>query len=84
MSGTVTLMNAPKNPMDRKVIETRMQQAFDSLRPQGQQGAPAGARAFVAGNDIFFAPAAYAPGTSAGQELLAHELTHVVQQGGAR
>jgi len=37
-------------------------------------------RAFTAGNDIAFAPGEYAPGTAAGRALLAHELTHVVQQ----
>lgn len=41
------------------------------------------ARAFATGRDIFFREGAYSPGTSAGRELLAHELTHVVQQGGA-
>ena len=41
------------------------------------------ARAFTLGSSIAFAPGQYSPGTSAGQRLLAHELTHVVQQGGA-
>ncbi len=41
------------------------------------------ARAFTVGNDIFFAPGEFAPDSDAGRELLAHELTHVVQQGGA-
>ncbi|MFZ0771172.1 MAG: DUF4157 domain-containing protein [Candidatus Sulfotelmatobacter sp.] len=40
------------------------------------------ARAFTTGQDIFFRQGAYQPGSSAGRELLAHELTHVVQQGG--
>ncbi len=40
------------------------------------------ARAFTTGQDIFFRQDAYQPGSSAGRELLAHELTHVVQQGG--
>ncbi len=40
------------------------------------------ARAFTTGQDIFFRHEAYAPGSSAGRELLAHELTHVVQQTG--
>ncbi len=40
------------------------------------------ARAFTTGSDIFFRQGAYSPGSSAGRELLAHELTHVVQQGG--
>ena len=37
--------------------------------------------AFTTGHDIFFRDGAYTPATSAGKELLAHELTHVVQQG---
>ncbi len=42
-----------------------------------------GAKAFAAGNDVAFAPGAYAPGTPHGDALLAHELTHVMQQRGA-
>ncbi|HMB36995.1 MAG TPA: DUF4157 domain-containing protein [Methylomirabilota bacterium] len=38
------------------------------------------ATAFTTGPDIFFREGAYDPGTRAGRELLAHELTHVVQQ----
>ncbi len=40
-----------------------------------------GAKAFTTGNDIFFREGAYNPGSSDGQHLIAHELTHVVQQG---
>jgi hypothetical protein len=40
------------------------------------------AEAFTTGSDIFFRSGAYDPGSSRGQHLLAHELTHVVQQGG--
>ena len=39
------------------------------------------ARAFTIGNDIFFAAGQYQPGTSEGRHLLAHELTHTIQQG---
>jgi hypothetical protein len=39
-----------------------------------------GAKAFTTGQDIFFREGAYQPHTTGGQELLAHELTHVVQQ----
>ncbi len=39
------------------------------------------ARAFTTGNDIFFANGEYSPGTRTGKMLMAHELTHVVQQG---
>lgn len=38
------------------------------------------AKAFTTGRDIFFRDGAYQPGSGEGQELLAHELTHVVQQ----
>jgi hypothetical protein len=41
------------------------------------------ARAFTLGGNIFFRRGAYRPTTSTGQQLLAHELTHVLQQGGS-
>ncbi len=41
----------------------------------------AGAKAFTYQNHIFFNQNEYQPGTSGGKQLLAHELTHVVQQG---
>lgn len=40
------------------------------------------ARAFTTGRDVFFRHGEYSPGSSSGRELLAHELTHVVQQNG--
>ncbi len=42
------------------------------------------ARAFTTGQDIFFRRGEYRPGSGAGRQLLAHELTHVVQQGDRR
>jgi hypothetical protein len=42
-----------------------------------------GARAFTRGSHIYFAPGALDTGSSSGLGLLAHELTHVVQQGHA-
>ena len=41
-----------------------------------------GAQAFTAGQQIVFGAGQYQPGTAHGQRLLAHELTHVVQQTG--
>lgn len=38
------------------------------------------ARAFTVGRDIVFGAGEYAPDTSRGRELMAHELTHVMQQ----
>ncbi|MEP7300235.1 MAG: DUF4157 domain-containing protein [Caldimonas sp.] len=42
------------------------------------------ARAYTVGNDIVFGAGAWAPESGAGQRLLAHELTHTLQQRGAR
>ncbi|HOZ78814.1 MAG TPA: DUF4157 domain-containing protein, partial [Ferruginibacter sp.] len=39
------------------------------------------AQAFAHGNDIYFNSGKYSPNTEAGGTLLAHELTHTVQQG---
>lgn len=41
------------------------------------------AQAFTYGNDIYFNSGKYNPGTSSGKHLLAHELTHTVQQTGS-
>lgn len=43
-----------------------------------------GAKALTSGNDIYFGSNQYNPGDRAGQELLGHELTHVVQQSSGR
>ena len=42
-----------------------------------------GARAFTTGADVFVRSGEYRPASRSGTELLAHELTHVVQQGAA-
>ena len=42
------------------------------------------AKAFTTGQDLFFRKGAYDPGSRGSQELIAHELTHVVQQSGRR
>ena len=39
-----------------------------------------GALAYAQGNDLHFAPGQYQPESSTGQELIGHELAHVVQQ----
>ncbi|WP_421795231.1 eCIS core domain-containing protein [Haliscomenobacter sp.] len=40
------------------------------------------AQAFTHGQDVYFNQGKFSPGSAEGQRLLAHELTHVVQQGG--
>jgi hypothetical protein len=42
------------------------------------------AKAFTVGDDIFFNAGRYAPNSSGGRRLLAHELTHVIQQSGGK
>ncbi|PZO37071.1 MAG: hypothetical protein DCF19_19795 [Pseudanabaena frigida] len=42
------------------------------------------AKAFTTGQDLFFSQGTYDPESRGGQELIAHELAHVVQQNGQR
>lgn len=72
----------------RSSMETAFGADFSSVRIHTNRSADIlnrslSARAFTTGSDIFFRQGEYNPGNSAGQELLAHELTHVVQQGAA-
>jgi Domain of unknown function (DUF4157) len=62
---------------------------FDSVRVHDDRSAARaasalGARAFSLGEDIFFAARQYQPWSSAGRDLIGHELTHVLQAREAR
>jgi hypothetical protein len=78
----------PGQPLDRATrdfMEPRFGCDFSEVRVHADlQGATSArsinARAFALGQDIVFGPGGYAPQTQSGQRLLAHELTHVVQQ----
>lgn len=68
-------------------MQARFGQGFSAVRVHTDSEAAAlcaqmRARGFTVGNDIFFAPGEFAPETEHGRELLAHELTHVVQNRG--
>jgi hypothetical protein len=70
----------------RAAMEPRFGRDFGDVRIHtGRQAeASAGAvdaNAYTIGRDIVFGPGRYAPHTVEGRRLLAHELTHVVQQG---
>ena len=70
----------------RSLFEPQFNHDFGSVRihagSQASEYAQAlGAQAFTIGQDIFFGSGQYAPGRTTGQRLLAHELTHVIQQG---
>jgi hypothetical protein len=54
----------------------------DDARAAESAGA-VGAAAYTVGADVVFGAGLYRPGTAAGDRLIAHELTHVVQQQGA-
>lgn len=67
-------------PVLRK-MESFFQSDFSDVRIHvGGEAASIGAIAFTLGTDIHFAPGFYDPHSTRGQELLGHELTHVVQQ----
>jgi Domain of unknown function (DUF4157) len=83
------VLSASGQPLDqstRTFMESRF--AHDFSRVQVHTDAKAAesaqavqARAYTVGRDVVFGAGQYAPGTLAGKRLLAHELTHVVQQG---
>src|SRR6266545_1330358 len=56
---------------------------FGDVRVHTRAADAVGARAYTMGTDIVFGGGQYAPGTAEGDRLLAHELTHTVQQSGA-
>lgn len=72
----------------RKFMEPRFGADFSGVRVHTGDAAATQARkldaaAFTTGRDIHFAKGKYQPDTPAGKELIAHELTHVIQQGAA-
>jgi len=69
----------------RTFMESRFHHDFSKVRVHhdSQATQALNARAFTHRHDIFFNPAQYQPEAPHGQHLLAHELTHVVQQGAA-
>jgi hypothetical protein len=65
----------------RQKMEAFFNADFSSVRiHQGPQAQSIGAHAFTMGSDIYFAPGQYDPATPRGQQLLGHELAHVIQQ----
>jgi hypothetical protein len=71
----------PLPPSVQRRMETFFEADFSDVRVHvGGEATSIGAIAFTLGSDIHFAPGFYEPHTSRGQELLGHELTHVLQQ----
>ena len=77
----------PLDPATRALMESRF--GYDFSRVRVHSGASAeqsahdvNANAYTVGHNIVFGAGRFAPGTNEGQRLIAHELTHVVQQSG--
>src|SRR5205823_2554723 len=69
-------------------MEERFGHDFSDVRvfadsAAGQSAEALEAKAYTVGSDIVFDPDEYNPHSTDGEELLAHELTHVVQQDGS-
>ena len=72
----------------RAYFETRFGRDLSAVRvhtdgPAARSARDVNALAYTVGRDIVFAAGHFAPATQEGRRLLAHELTHVVQQGRA-
>jgi hypothetical protein len=82
------VLNESGDPLEsavRERFERHFSHDFSRVRvhtgPAAAQSAhEIDARAYSAGRDIVFGVSQYAPGTPAGRHLLAHELSHVIQQ----
>ena len=85
------VLASPGQPLDaatREFMEPRFGHDFSKLRvhadPRAAESAHAvGARAYTGGTHVVFGRNQYSPGSPDGRRLLAHELTHVLQQTGA-
>ena len=76
------------DPSLARSFEPSLGETLADVRVHTDAGAAAlaravSARAFTVGNDIFFGSGEYRPGSSAGNELIAHEVAHTIQQRGA-
>ena len=82
------VLSSPSEPLDtaaRAVFEPLFGHDFSRVRVHADVRAAKsaqslGALAYSVGHNVAFDAGRYAPATSAGMKLLAHELTHVVQQ----
>ncbi|MCC5938907.1 MAG: DUF4157 domain-containing protein [Lunatimonas sp.] len=82
-------MGSPLGTSERKHMESGFGADFSGVNIHTDSHAvqlsrELGAQAFTHGNDIFFNEGKYNPGSKDGQHLLAHELTHTLQQGASK
>jgi GNAT superfamily N-acetyltransferase len=87
-AGPLGLASGSGKPLPEAVrgkMEAALGADFSNVRVHvGPQADRIGAIAFTIGSDIYFAPGRYQPDTLQGQQLLGHELAHVVQQRAGR
>jgi len=74
---------------ERSYYEPRFGTSFEGVKihtdsKAAQLSRSVNARAFTTGNDIYFGAGEYSPNSIQGKRLMAHELTHTVQQGGQK
>src|SRR5258708_475567 len=79
---------SPLPPSVRSYMEPRFGADFSSVRihtgeSAAQQSAALNAHASTVGEHVFFGRNQYQPESAGGRELIAHELTHTIQQGAA-
>jgi Domain of unknown function (DUF4157) len=82
------VLRSPGQPLDvvtRAFMEPRFGHDFTQVRVHTDARAAASAQAvnalaYTVGNHVVFGAGQYAPGSDEGRRLLAHELTHVMQQ----
>lgn len=77
----------PLDPTTQRDLEPLFGHSFGDVRVHtdacaGELAKGIQAEAFTRERDMYFSPGQYAPGTSDGRKLIAHELTHVLQQEG--
>lgn len=87
--GTLTLRPHGTGQRLPEAVQRKMsdlfQADFSDVRVHvGNEAASIGALAFTHGSDLYFAPGQYNPHAPHGQRLIAHELTHVIQQRAGR
>jgi len=79
-SGT-PIANAPRQQMEKSFGADFSNVRVHTDSTAAQMNKALQAQAFTHGNDVYFNSGKYNPSSSEGQHLLAHELTHTVQQG---
>ncbi|MBW2738206.1 MAG: DUF4157 domain-containing protein [Deltaproteobacteria bacterium] len=79
----------PLSESERSYFEPRFGRDFSQVRVHTDAQAAelaqvVNARAFTVGRNVLFGAGGYAPETASGQRLIAHELTHTIQQGSSK